>query len=103
QAVDMLDRAWKHDDRAGAKAVAPDDVIRQLFAVPAKGWTKPKCKSGECKLKKSGVPGPIKWAVQGGSTGYFVNVVEIPPIPLSVKEAKGRPAWALYLAVGPSG
>jgi hypothetical protein len=102
QAVNDLRAAWTSGDRAAADKVAGEDVVSELFAVAPKGWSRPKCKEGQCRFKKKGVPGAMIWTVQGGSTGYLVNGVTIPPIPLPVAHLP-RPVWGLYLAAGGSG
>lgn len=102
QAVEDLRAAWVKGDRASAAAVAAVDVVSELFAVSAKGWSRPRCTEGRCRLKKDGVPGAMLWTVQGGSTGYQVNGVTIPPIPLAVAHLP-KPVWGLYLAAGGTG
>jgi hypothetical protein len=44
----------------------------------------------------------MEWRVQNLGTGYYVNVVDVPPIPLAIAHLKG-PAWGLYVAAGGSG
>jgi len=102
EAVHGLETAWTHNDKEAAAEVASEEVVSALFAISPKGWSEPKCKEGTCRLKKEGVPGAMTWAVQGGSTGYFVNNASIPPIPLAVSHLP-KPVWGLYLAAGGSG
>jgi hypothetical protein len=44
----------------------------------------------------------MEWRVQSIGSGWFVNVVEAPPIPLTVTDLRG-PVWGLYVAAGGSG
>ncbi|HEX9235436.1 MAG TPA: hypothetical protein VF972_04085, partial [Actinomycetota bacterium] len=101
-AVAALRKAWTTGDRAAAGDDAPADVLNVLFSVPPKGWGSPHCKEGICRLRKTGVPGSMTWMVEGGSSGYFVGEVDVPPIPLAVAHLP-KPVWGLYLAAGGSG
>jgi hypothetical protein len=101
-AVDLLRDAWRHDDRGGATRIAPETVVATLFRVSPRGWSSPRFSDGAFHLSKRGVPGRMDWSVQGIGTGYFVNVVTVPPIPLRVADITGR-VWGLYLAAGGSG
>jgi hypothetical protein len=101
-AVDLLDKAWTDGDRAAAAEVAQEEALSNLFDVSPKGWGPPRFASGVFRLRKHGVPGFMEWMVQSVGTGFVVNVVDIPPIPLAVAHLP-KPVWGLYLAAGGSG
>jgi hypothetical protein len=101
-AADLLRDAWRHDDREEAARVAPDGIVETLFRVAPRGWGAPRFSGGVFRLQKRGIPGSIQWRVQNLGTGWFVSVVDVPPIPLPVDHL-GGPAWGLYVAAGGSG
>ncbi|QYG93341.1 hypothetical protein HC251_13510 [Iamia sp. SCSIO 61187] len=47
EAIDGLKTAWEAGDQAGARALAPGEVVDQLFAVPADGFETYGCDTGE--------------------------------------------------------
>lgn len=47
EAVDALRAAWEAGDQAAARAIAPGEVVDQLFAVPADGFETYGCDTGE--------------------------------------------------------
>jgi hypothetical protein len=101
-AVDLLDKAWMKRDSAAARTVASAEVVSSLLALSPKGWGPPRFANGVFRLRKHGVPGFMEWTVQSVGTGFVVNVVDIPPIPLAVAHLP-KPVWGLYLAAGGSG
>lgn len=101
-AVDLLDEAWAKGDSAAAGKVASAEVASSLLGLSPKGWGPPRFANGVFRLRKHGVPGFMEWTVQSVGSGFLVNVVDIPPIPLVVSHLPDT-VWGLYLAAGGSG